>query len=57
MLPEFGGNSGYSDNFMVNRNTGVITYLNTSSGWLTAGSIYQLQLSHRYCYRQCLCFF
>lgn len=30
MLPELGGDSGYSDNFMVGRTTGVATYRNTN---------------------------
>ncbi|VXC00742.1 MULTISPECIES: porin OmpF [Pantoea] len=37
MLPEFGGDSGYSDNFMNGRSTGLLTYRNTNFFGLVDG--------------------
>lgn len=43
MLPEFGGDSGYSDNFMVGRTTGVATYRNTNFFGLVDGWDFAVQ--------------
>ncbi|WP_075181181.1 porin OmpF [Pantoea sp. 1.19] len=43
MLPEFGGDSGYSDNFMVGRTTGVATYRNTNFFGLVDGWNFAVQ--------------
>ncbi|MEA5103015.1 MULTISPECIES: porin OmpF [unclassified Pantoea] len=37
VLPEFGGDSGYSDNFMNGRSTGLLTYRNTNFFGLVDG--------------------
>ncbi|UYK99414.1 porin OmpF [Pantoea stewartii] len=43
MLPEFGGDSGYSDNFMNGRSTGLLTYRNTNFFGLVDGWNFALQ--------------
>ena len=43
MLPEFGGDSGYSDNFMNGRSTGLLTYRNTNFFGLVDGWDFALQ--------------
>lgn len=43
MLPEFGGDSGYSDNFMVGRTTGVATYRNINLFGLVDGWDFAVQ--------------
>ena len=43
MLPEFGGYSGYSDNFLVGRSTGVATYRNTNFFGLVDGWNFAVQ--------------
>ncbi|WP_413723798.1 porin OmpF [Sodalis sp. RH16] len=43
MLPEFGGDTAYSDNFMVGRTTGVATYRNTNFFGLADGLDFALQ--------------
>lgn len=43
MLPKFGGDSGYSDNFMVGRTTGVATYRNTNFFGLVDGWDFAVQ--------------
>ncbi len=43
MLPEFGGDSGSSDNFLVGRTTGVATYRNTNFFGLVDGWDFALQ--------------
>jgi len=43
MLPEFGGDTAYSDNFMVGRSTGLATYRNTNFFGLADGVNFALQ--------------
>ncbi|WP_279771351.1 porin OmpF [Pantoea sp. GD03673] len=43
MLPEFGGDSGYSDNFMNGRSTGLLTYRNTNFFGLVDGWDFAVQ--------------
>ncbi|HEY0209607.1 porin OmpF [Acerihabitans sp.] len=43
MLPEFGGDTAYNDNFMVGRTTGVATYRNTNFFGLVDGLDFALQ--------------
>lgn len=43
MLPEYGGDTAYSDNFMVGRSTGVATYRNTNFFGLVDGLNFALQ--------------
>ncbi|AUX92980.1 porin OmpF [Mixta gaviniae] len=43
MLPEFGGDSGYSDNFMNGRSTGLLTYRNTNFFGLVDGWNFAVQ--------------
>ncbi|EFM19606.1 porin OmpF [Pantoea sp. aB] len=43
MLPGFGGDSGYSDNFMNGRSTGLLTYRNTNFFGLVDGWDFALQ--------------
>ncbi|WP_343463212.1 porin OmpF [Pantoea sp.] len=43
VLPEFGGDSGYSDNFMNGRSTGLLTYRNTNFFGLVDGWNFALQ--------------
>ncbi|NDL62937.1 porin OmpF [Acerihabitans arboris] len=43
MLPEFGGDTAYTDNFMVGRTTGVATYRNTNFFGLADGLDFALQ--------------
>jgi len=43
MLPEFGGDTAYSDNFLVGRATGVATYRNTNFFGLADGLDFALQ--------------
>ncbi|WP_416412826.1 porin OmpF [Pantoea sp. App145] len=43
MLPEYGGDSGYSDNFMAGRSTGLATYRNTNFFGLVDGLNFALQ--------------
>ncbi len=43
MLPEFGGETAYSDNFMVGRTSGVATYRNTNFFGLVDGLNFALQ--------------
>ncbi|KGT94199.1 membrane protein [Erwinia typographi] len=43
MLPEFGGYSGYSDNFMVGRSSGLATYRNTNFFGLVDGWDFAVQ--------------
>ncbi|WP_413722395.1 porin OmpF [Sodalis sp. RH23] len=43
MLPEFGGDTAYSDNFFVGRTTGVATYRNTNFFGLADGLDFALQ--------------
>ncbi|MEJ5111997.1 porin OmpF [Erwinia billingiae] len=43
MLPEFGGYSGNSDNFMVGRSTGLLTYRNTNFFGLVDGWDFAVQ--------------
>ena len=43
MLPEFGGDSGYSDNFMNGRSTGLLTYRNTDFFGLVDGWNFAVQ--------------
>lgn len=43
MLPEFGGDSGYSDNFFVGRSTGLATYRNTNFFGLVEGWDFAVQ--------------
>src|SRR5476649_2889155 len=43
MLPEFGGETAYSDNFMVGRSSGVATYRNTNFFGLVDGLNFALQ--------------
>ncbi|WP_413723211.1 porin OmpF [Sodalis sp. RH24] len=43
MLPEFGGETAYTDNFMVGRTTGVATYRNTNFFGLVDGLGFALQ--------------
>ena len=43
MLPEFGGDSAYSDNFMVGRSTGLATYRNTNFFGLVDGWDFAVQ--------------
>ncbi|NDL61620.1 porin OmpF [Acerihabitans arboris] len=43
MLPEFGGDTTYQDNFMVGRTSGVATYRNTSFFGLVDGLDFALQ--------------
>ncbi len=43
MLPEFGGDSAYTDNFLVGRTTGVATYRNTNFFGLVDGWDFAVQ--------------
>ncbi|WP_320442525.1 MULTISPECIES: porin OmpF [unclassified Pantoea] len=43
VLPEFGGDSGYSDNFMNGRSTGLLTYRNTNFFGLVDGWNFAVQ--------------
>ncbi|MBS0880126.1 porin OmpF [Pantoea sp. JGM49] len=43
VLPEFGGDTGYSDNFLVGRSTGLATYRNTNFFGLVDGLNFALQ--------------
>ncbi|MCL1030476.1 porin OmpF [Serratia sp. arafor3] len=43
MLPEFGGDSAYNDNFMVGRSTGLLTYRNKDFFGLVDGLNFGLQ--------------
>ncbi|ARJ40545.1 porin OmpC [Pantoea alhagi] len=43
MLPEFGGDSSYSDNFMNGRSTGLLTYRNTNFFGLVDGWNFAVQ--------------
>ncbi len=43
MMPEFGGDSGYSDNFMAGRTSGVATYRNTNFFGLVDGWDFAVQ--------------
>jgi len=43
MLPEFGGDSAYSDNFMNGRSTGLLTYRNTNFFGLVDGWNFAVQ--------------
>ncbi|WP_017349537.1 porin OmpF [Pantoea sp. A4] len=43
MLPEFGGDSGYSDNYLVGRSTGVATYRNKNFFGLVDGWDFAVQ--------------
>ena len=43
MLPEFGGDSGYSDNFMNGRSTGLLTYRNKNFFGLVDGWDFAVQ--------------